>query len=137
MACACRCNCKPYDLGVFSCSECILLPFKADQDGVWKIKAEWRDKTWIIPAALAVDEWLKFPNYFNEDSGVIVQIIKPDLTIFALEIYKNEVLQNTYCQFLITVKEIFEYPQEAVAAQELCGSLFDEEGALKLVCKTF
>ena len=134
--CACRCNCKPFDLGVFSCAECIELPFIAEQSGIFKLITEWRDKHWIIKASIAETEYLKFQNILNEDSSITFQIMQPDGTYFEHLVYDGETLTATYCQFTLTVKEIREYT-ETVTAQEICGSEFDEEGNKIVICKTF
>ena len=135
MACTCSCNCVPFDVGVYLCNECIVLPFKPEQSGIYKLKAEWRSKVIYIEAAIDENEdWLKFPNEFNEDSTVIFTILQPNLTNFAYKIYDSEdVLKATYCQFKLSIKEVLVSTIEAQAQETIC----DENGAETTFCKTF
>lgn len=137
MSCPTKC-CDVFHFGTFNCCECVELPIEADQDGTWTLEAVWRNKLWQIESPLAVGENLKFQNIFNEDSTVNFSIIAPDGRKFKYIQYDDEgEAVASWCEFSITVMEVYKIDQELITAQEVCGSELAEDGSKKIVCKTF
>ncbi len=131
------CNeCQPFDLGAFRCDECIILPFKTDLPGKWTLRAEWSTQVREIPNALDEGAWISFWNYFNEDSSPIIQIIRPNGSIFAIDVTKDGEVVATYDRFRINIKEFITMPEIPVKVQELCGSDLGDNSEIK-VCQTF
>lgn len=128
--------CQPFDLGYFKCSDCIILPFKTDQSGNWKLIAEWSTAVIELQNALEEDVWISFYNYFNEDSTAIVKIIRPDGSIFAIDVTKDDVVVATYDRFRISIKEVITKEEIPQKLQELCGSDTDDFSEIK-ICSTF
>lgn len=137
MGCPSKC-CDVFNFGTFDCCECIELPIAADQNGNYTLEAVWRNKLWQVEAPLAVGESLKFPNIFNEDSTVNFTIIQPDGKRYRYIQYDDEgEAVASWCEFSITVREVYKIDNDLVTAQEVCGSELDDDGAKKIVCKTF
>lgn len=137
MSCLEKC-CHVFHFGAFDCCECIELPIEADQNGGYILEAAWRNKLWQIESPLAVGELLKFQNIFNEDSTVSFKIIQPDGKLYKHIVYDDEGEPVAYyCEFSVTIREVYKVDQDLVTAQEICGSELAEDGSKKIVCKTF